>query len=244
MNGQIPFFRFRLKEELRKRTEKNPRYSLRGFANALNMDPAALSRIISGKQPLALKSVSNVLQHLNLPEEEQELFINSVVNEKTKAGLRKLSDTIKSNTENPSAPLPTDSFLLLQEPQHLALLDLVDTHNFMANLDLISKKLGMTPSEAIARLDRLFRLGLITKTPDGYTKSRKLLDRQKQSAINSITMAIDPSKVEFAREFMAHFCLQLGEALKSTPNSHPKTNSKQYQVQVTLLPLEEETAND
>lgn len=71
-----------LEAELRRRKEKNARYSLRAFASFLEIHPSALSRILNGKLELSVAAALQILPKLNFTPEEQERFIVSVANEK------------------------------------------------------------------------------------------------------------------------------------------------------------------
>jgi PAS domain S-box-containing protein len=87
-----------LRSALEKRKESNPRYSLRAFASFLGLHPSALSRVLSGKQDLSVPSALQILRKLKLNQEEQELFIVSVGQEKS----RQTFATLKTVTEQES----------------------------------------------------------------------------------------------------------------------------------------------
>ena len=44
-----------LEEELQKRIQKNPSYSMRSFAQSLQLSPSFLSHMLSGKRALSLE---------------------------------------------------------------------------------------------------------------------------------------------------------------------------------------------
>ena len=73
-----------LNDELSRRKNRNPRYSLRAFAQFLKLDPAALSRINNGKQELSLQACLNIVQKLNLLGDDKQRFLDSVASEKLK----------------------------------------------------------------------------------------------------------------------------------------------------------------
>jgi PAS domain S-box-containing protein len=73
-----------LQAALQKRKESNPRYSLRAFASFLGLHPSALSRILNGKQDLSVPSALQILRKLKLSPEDQEAFIVSVGEEKSR----------------------------------------------------------------------------------------------------------------------------------------------------------------
>jgi transcriptional regulator with XRE-family HTH domain len=59
-------FRTALKSEFRRRTERNPRYSLRAFARDLGSDHATLSQILRGRRSLSPRMVRHLGPHLRL----------------------------------------------------------------------------------------------------------------------------------------------------------------------------------
>src|SRR5947209_3880038 len=73
-----PFHVELLQRSLQLRKKRNPRYSLRAFSHFLGLDPAALSRILAGKQDLSLRAACKVVQALKLSDKEKQLFQASV----------------------------------------------------------------------------------------------------------------------------------------------------------------------
>lgn len=71
-----------LLREIEKRKQKNSRYSLRGFANFLEMAPSTLSRILTNGQELSVSATKKIMKKLELSEDEKVLFIASVAEEK------------------------------------------------------------------------------------------------------------------------------------------------------------------
>lgn len=71
-----------LQEELVKRKQNNPQYSLRAFAKNLKIDAAALSRVIRGKQTMGASSFMRVCQALTISDIEKEQLIRDFVNAK------------------------------------------------------------------------------------------------------------------------------------------------------------------
>lgn len=80
--GERPFHIEVLRQELLQRQARNSRYSLRRFADFLELHPSALSRILAGKHGLTIRSARIVLSKLTLSEEEQTRFIASIACEK------------------------------------------------------------------------------------------------------------------------------------------------------------------
>lgn len=68
-----------LREELVRRQQRNPRYSLRAFARATGVSPATMSQVLSGKRSLTLRTARNIIQRLPWDESSRRRFLNSLV---------------------------------------------------------------------------------------------------------------------------------------------------------------------
>jgi PAS domain S-box-containing protein len=93
----IPFHVKMLLDEVQRRKESNPRYSLRAFSKFLGMGPSTLSRILSNHQELSLSACRNIIKKLQFNHDDCLLFIASVAEEKKLKALRLLSSTIDDN---------------------------------------------------------------------------------------------------------------------------------------------------
>ncbi|OGT06965.1 MAG: hypothetical protein A2103_01355 [Gammaproteobacteria bacterium GWF2_41_13] len=87
--GEIPFYILALKEELQARIKRNPRYSLRAFAMALNIDASYLSRCFSFKQVMSLEIAEGVIKKLQMNSSQRELFLHSIAAQQTCTSLHK-----------------------------------------------------------------------------------------------------------------------------------------------------------
>jgi transcriptional regulator with XRE-family HTH domain len=85
-----------LLREIEKRKQKNNRYSLRAFANFLDMAPSTLSRILTNGQELSVSATKKIMKKIQLTEDEKFLFIASVAEEKK---LRTLLTLAKLSTD-------------------------------------------------------------------------------------------------------------------------------------------------
>ena len=89
-----PYHVERLDQELLLRKRKNPSYSLRAFAHHLKLDPAALSRILSGKQDLSLRATQKIVLALGFDREERRKFQSSVAESLKEKATRFLHDSL------------------------------------------------------------------------------------------------------------------------------------------------------
>lgn len=78
-------------DELRARKQKNALYSMRAFANQLEIHPSALSRAMAGKEELSLQACLRMIKRLPLNDDEKLRFVTSVADEKYERAMRTLA---------------------------------------------------------------------------------------------------------------------------------------------------------
>lgn len=264
MDTKKPFYLEHLKEALASRLDRNPRYSMRSFATFLEIDIAALSRILSGKQRLAIKAANKILPKLELSPYEQDLFIQSVVTEKVGATFEKVVKApLPTKARATATELDNDTYRIISDLHHYAILELTRTDNFVSDLKTIAKRLGITTLEAQLAIDRLTKLGLLRKENGRLVKTSEFLSikdkrvtspaqkkHQKQilskayqaqdlygtdkRITNSIMMPANPERLELARAMITEFC----RSISNIVGEGEKTTV--YQMQVNLFPIEKE----
>src|SRR5580698_8295148 len=95
MKANDSFYKTILEEELSRRAEVNPRYSLRAMARALGIEPGALSEILSGKRVPSYKMAQKILAALELEPETQTQFLESLAQTHRKRGLERINPIFK-----------------------------------------------------------------------------------------------------------------------------------------------------
>mgnify|MGYP000555966179 CR=1 FL=1 len=230
-----------IENELAKRIQRNPRYSLRSFAKSLGISHSLLSLILSGKRPISRKFCETVLKTFDLPMESKP-------------------------AESRFDQISLDTFALLSDWYHYAILNLLETRGVKFNEKWISQRLGITRAEAGIAVLRLKRMGLIAKT-DGKWKRcsaplkventvstaatrrhhKQILEKAIDSLENdpfetrdfsSVTLAIDPKLVPYAREKIREFRRELMRDLESRQNQ-----SEVYHLAVQIYPVSKTTGN-
>lgn len=262
MGYGVPDYQSFLRGELARRCERNPRYSLRAFCRSLSMDPGAMSRILAGKQPLSLKAAHKISAQLDLTPLERQSFLRSVVEGR---GRREAEENLEPmSTSIPVRELDLDVFRVVSELYHFAIVELTETESFDAAPSSIAKRLGITSLQASLGLERLVRVGLLEKKGKGYRRTashfsvkdktitgpalirlqKDILNRAtsaldeipvEKRVSNTISMAIDPDKLEMARDLIIEFSRALCQTLEKGKRK------KVYQLSVNLFPLERET---
>lgn len=136
-----------LKNELVKRQKNNSAYSLRSFARFLEVSPATLSQVMSGKRSLSLKKLNIVMEKLGLTPDQQLRTLKKLEIE---------DDSIRS-----TVLLKDDQFKLISDWYHFAILSLGELKDNKADPRWIAKRLNIKVAEANIALLRLERLGII-----------------------------------------------------------------------------------
>lgn len=114
-----------LNQEFAKRQSKNPKYSLRAFANHLNMDPSNLSKVLRGQKKLSDEKIWDL--GLNLSLEPEKIF-----------------DFIGYSSRSFLTPLDHENFKDVNHWIFDAILELNSINSYNGNIPKIAKKLGVS----------------------------------------------------------------------------------------------------
>lgn len=226
---------------------RNPNYSLRSFARTLGVNSGPLSEIISRKRPLSGKMASQIVQRLDLNIEEHGRFLSNTVPTKTRVKARKFHS------------IDVDSFAVIADWYHFAILSLLQTDDFNSDPHWIAKRLGITPSETKMALKRLQKLGFIKKNGGGFVRMhaglatttdvpssalrashRQALEQCLRSLdevpahlrdITSVTFPVDPARLPEAKQMLQKFRRKFLAIMESGPKKEV------YHLELCLVPL-------
>lgn len=243
-----------LQSELTRRIQRNPRYSMRRFAQALGMSHTVLSLVLSGKRPLSRKAATQVSEFFGMSPLERERLIAH-----RKGGGMTVAEQLRVESETQQMTL--DTFSVISDWYHFAILSLLEIPQSKFQARWVAGKLGISEIEAKDAIERLQRLGLIKQNSKGQWKQagtpirfdnrdstaatrkyyRQLLSRALESLehdqaderdFTSMTLAIDPADLDFAREKIRAFRRTLTRELES--RSAP---TRVYNLNIQLFPL-------
>jgi uncharacterized protein (TIGR02147 family) len=239
-SGHLNDPRLFLSSELGRRIQKNPRYSLRRFAQALGISHTVLSLVLSGKRPLSKKAAVKISDFFGFDPEKRDSF---VANRKAKPSQRMLQ-------ADRYTQLSLDTFAVIADWYHFAILSLLEIPGAKLEARWISTRLGISEIEAKLAIERIERLDLLGKPIDmkntnstaaTRTFHRQLLEKALESMeqdpfelrdLSSMTMAIDPAQVPYARERIREFRDELTADLEK--RGKPK---EVYNLNVQFFPL-------
>lgn len=230
-----------LNEEYQRRALKNPSFSLRAFAQKLNIDVSLLSKLLRGKRQFTTETTQKVTNFLGVTESE---IFNRV-----------------EFQANDYAFLEEDHFLTLAHYIHFALLEYFKL-NEDADIKMIAKRFQTNPAIIEGAINRLIKLKFLKETKEGYKLLRpenewvdfkrttaarkkyqielleKAIERVEDIDVTkrdntSMTMAMDPALMPDVKKKITQFRRNLDKFVQT----NSKKNTEVYNLSVAFFPL-------
>lgn len=236
-----------LKSELQDRQQRNPNFSVRAFARWLEISPAQLSQLMSGKRRVTVSMGHKIVEKLGLSPMERQSLMTS------------LPGWVETKSESAQVrQLQEDHFRLISDWYHFAILSLTRLPRAEGHPRWVSSQLGISMETAREGMDRLVRLGLLKLSPtfkqigdpinvsseDPSQAIRKYHKQMLQLAgekidttenqykdFQGVTLAIDRKKIPMARQIIDEALNKITETLESG------TSNDVYSCSVQLFPL-------
>lgn len=160
-------FRQTLVEEFELRKRRNARYSLRAYAQQLNLAAGQLSEVMQGKKGLSLDKAQTIAAKLKLNLNDCASFIQSVEAECARATdqrsrAKKQLDE-KKRLAAVERVIAGDAYQLVSEWQHFAILALTGVPGFKSDVNWIGEQLDIAPELVLQSVERLLRVGLLIR---------------------------------------------------------------------------------
>lgn len=248
------YYIFKIKEALSHKQRVNKSYSLRAFANFLNIHSSTLSQILKGKRKLPLNKAYEVAQKLQLNATEKTLFIDSIFKSKT------IIDDIKISENDDRKILDESYSKVIAEWEHYAILTLFDLDDFLVTKKSIQEKFDISANRIDIVLTNLLACELIKEDNDGsFQKSQpsvrttedvsfkalrdshiETLEMGKNKIeeidlelrdFSSITMAVDPDKINEMKIIIREFRQKMSGLVKNGKKKEI------FQLAIQLYPL-------
>ena len=246
-----------LENILAEKIKKNPQFSLRAFARLVDVSPAVLSRILSGKRKLTFNLATRIADALVLGPIERETLYSFFLNTVEK----------KTEEEKNQKELSIDCFNAMKEWYHYGITQLLYLESFKEEPKWIAKMLSISELEAKMAIERLLRLEILDRDENGklYRTAahlstttdiasagirhfqKQILEKSIESLenddllerdITSITIAINEDRLSEAKLEIKKFRLKMAEFL----GTGEKT--RVYNLGVHLIPLSKSVNGD
>ena len=168
-----------LNQVLKEKKTKNPKFSLRSFANHLNFaDPGTLSRILQKKRKLSMDQVYTIVQKLNLNKDEIRFFELLAQLDLCRAKQNKIYLQNSLNhylVINKFLKITPKEFLIVSEWYCTAILELFNLKDFLGTeKEIIQKLRKIVSKEKITEgISSLLKVGLITYKNNLFLKNEK-----------------------------------------------------------------------
>jgi len=256
-NEPIRDYRMWLLQELTERTRRNPSYSLRAFARSLGVSAPSLSQVLSGKRPLSRKAALRIIDRCSLSPDQGKAFLMSALGEDWQSALLRLEndEELQSHQE-----LQIETYRMISDWYHYAILSLGDIEGNVATPQWIAERLNISPKAASQAFRRLEKLGLVRRRGKGFFQCAKPLAASTKTDLDSalrkyhhqnlriaeaalddgsvplngysaMTMAIDESRLDEARELIKKFRRKLCRVLENGERQ------RVYTLAIQLFPV-------
>ncbi|WP_413612286.1 TIGR02147 family protein [Bdellovibrio sp. HCB-110] len=153
-----------LQAEFMRRLKKNPSYSLRAYARDLEMNSSLLSEVLNNKRGISQKTLLKLSEKFRMTKSHQEIFNDLFLAQSSKSqNIKKnAQDRLKKSREKHRIKrLDKQTFKILSDWYHAAILELTEITEFKNDSAWIAKKLGISTQQAEDAIERLLQVGLI-----------------------------------------------------------------------------------
>jgi len=245
-------------EELRKRQEKNPRYSLRALAHHLELSPGRLSQYMSGQRQITPQALNKICDRLGVAPAVKACMIAQCTRQKTIRQRSAPGDERFYSLNDESTQTSENVFHIIADWEHFALLSLIRLKGLKHDSRSLALRLGLPVPKITAALERLSKANLIIRyrgrllrtqeriMTSGPVAARALRLSHKQTLeraiaslesvpvelrdVSSITMPISTRKLDEARERIKTFRREMCEFLEG------EDADDVYTLSIQLLP--------
>lgn len=246
-----------LENLLAEKIKKNPQFSLRAFARMVEVSPAVLSRILSGKRKLTFNLAVRIADALVLGPIERETLYSFYT-----GASAEVSDEDRHEKE-----LTIDCFNAMKEWYHYGITQLLYIDAFNEDPKWIAKMLSISELEAKLAVDRLLRLEILERDDNGrlYRTAthlststdvasagirhfqKQILEKSivslesddiSERDITSITIAINEDRIPEAKKEIMRFRKKMAEFLADGEKT------RVYNLGVHLIPLSRSTIGE
>lgn len=168
------FFAEYIQGELDQRKNVNPRYSLRAFANFLQIDPSSLSAVLKSKRAYPSHKIEDLFKRLETAQNDRFNFLLSITQfqkeQKSIKHPKKKNETLPHKDEKTLLDEIT-YFEVLSEWDYYAILNLIEISPATKDNEYFSERLGLSTHRTEELLYNLVKLHLIQEKEDCYQRT-------------------------------------------------------------------------
>ena len=152
----VKTYRDMLSQELNRRRQRNPAYSMRSFARDLGLSASKLSEILRGHRGLSLRRAEKTLQQVKWSSTEKSFFLNSVtaMHSRSPSVREQAQDLLQTQMQE----MTLDRFQLVTDWYHLAFLEVLETQDAPSTVQAFAERFNISEELSQAALDRLIKL--------------------------------------------------------------------------------------
>jgi transcriptional regulator with XRE-family HTH domain len=173
-----PDFRARLREELARRRRVNRRYSVRAFAEFLDIDHSTLSQVLRGVRAVPQRCLRKWARRIGLGKEEIELYVAAERGDDFETLARRVRHM----------QWMMEAAALMTNPAHWQLLQLLREPDWQPDMRWAALRLGLDVDQLNEALSRLLRLGLL-KIAGGEWRDRSGLATPDAARVVDLALA-------------------------------------------------------
>lgn len=242
-----------LTQEFTHRKERNSKYSMRAYANFLEINAGVLSSLMSGKRKMSHKYIETFGRKLGLGLNEIKAY---------QAALKVKETITEDEVFRKYTQVTLDSYQILSEWHHMAIIYMREKNNYLKSPEILSNSLGITKKQVNEAIERLERMEIVSKESRGYkvkTKTfmtnidsnlgkdaarkfmrdimYKSLEALEHTDISkrdhsTITMSFPPKEMQNAKEMLKSFRRKF-----LTTFDKPSPKNEVYTLQLSFFPL-------
>ena len=169
-------YRSYLKTVLVEKSQKNPGFSMRAFAQHLGLSHSTLSEVMSGRKNLSSESAHRISARLKLKVKEAEFFCLLVEHERArnldlKSEIFRRANSLRGKKH--VVTLDREAFSQIADWYHMVIPLLGELQDFTFNVPNVAKTLGITLTQATEAVNQLIVLGAISLRADGTLQAEK-----------------------------------------------------------------------
>ncbi|MBO9666502.1 MAG: TIGR02147 family protein [Bdellovibrio sp.] len=252
-------YRIFLNDLISERGRKNASLSLRSFANFTHVSVSVLSRVLNGERMLTANVAVKIAMSLKFTAKETQHLLNLIDLERATSDDDRAKIFKRMQGPHKSKILSLETFRLIAEWQHFAIMALTHVKGFRSDAFWIADRLKISPTQTKSSVERLMGLNLLRQEgkklvvqdtslqttidiPDGAIQESHRQQLQKaQEALSeievslrdftSLTLNMNLTDLKVAKNKIREFVDDFEKTLEKKPSDQV------FQLNVQLYPL-------